>query len=195
MRCFLVIATLHAFTSTAFAQEADRGTATRDEDTSRHNGWYVAPTVGMTTVNGEATPEFGLRGAWLINRRFGIGLAGVGWADGPELEGQSTDGGYGGVLFQYVFASESFMHATTMTMIGGGAYCGPTTVRDTRECDNHYGFFTTDSTLNLEIIINENMRATLGGGYRLAIAEADSPLSSQDLRGFVARTSFEVGQF
>src|SRR5215470_13441002 len=35
-----------------------------------HSGWYVAPTMGVTTVKGEATMDFGLRGAWLINRRF-----------------------------------------------------------------------------------------------------------------------------
>ena len=196
MRSFIAIAIVLAQTSTVFAQEADSATEARSNgDARQRHGWYLAPTAGVTTVNGEATPEFGLRAAWLINRRFGIGLAGIGWANGPELEGQSTSGGYGGVLFQYVFAPESLVHVTTMTILGGGAYCGPTTRSGAHECESSYGFFSSDSTLNLELNINDSMRATLGGGYRFAIAESASPISSQDLRGFGARTSFEVGQF
>ena len=95
----------------------------------KHSGWYVAPTMGVTTVKGEATMDFGLRGAWLINRRFGVGLAAVGWANGPDVEGRRLEGGYGGAMFQYVFASGAFAHATTQTVIGGGAYCGRGAIR------------------------------------------------------------------
>jgi hypothetical protein len=179
------------------AVEADHAPEPRDEDDGgwlEHSGWYVAPTAGVTTVNGEGTAEFGFRGAWLINRRFGIGLAGIGWANGPEMNGRNMDGGYGGVLLQYVYASESFVHATTQTILGGGAYCGSGD-GETGNCKESHGFFTSDSTLNLEMNINENMRVTLGGGYRFVIAGDSSPISSTDLRGFVARTSIEVGQF
>src|SRR5262249_53422083 len=93
---------------------ADRPPA-RDEQkrSARRDAWYLAPTMGVTTVKGEATMEFGLRGAWLFAHRFGIGFAGVGWANGPDVGGRRLEGGYGGAMFQYVFASDAFAHATT----------------------------------------------------------------------------------
>lgn len=161
----------------------------------KHSGWYVAPTTGVTTVKGEATMDFGIRGAWLINRRFGVGLAAVGWANGPDVEGRRLEGGYGGAMFQYVFASGAFAHATTQTVIGGGAYCGPGATRYSDGCETAHGFFSSESTLNLELNVAENLRLTAGGGFRFAVAGGDGPLDSSDLRGFIGRTAIEFGEF
>jgi hypothetical protein len=198
MRRFIVLLAVLTYTPAVLASEpeADQGAEPRENSGFvKHSGYYVAPTAGVTTVDGEGTAEFGLRGAWLINRRFGIGLGAVGWAKGAELGGRNLNGGYGGVMLQGVFASESFLHATTQTIIGGGAYCLRTDSAGQNDCQSQYGFFTTDSTLNLEMNVNQNLRVTLGGGYRFVLAGDDSPISSQDLRGFVARTSFEFGEF
>ncbi len=198
MQRFIVILAVVAYCPAVLASEADadRGPE-RTEGTGfiKHSGYYIAPTAGVTTVDGEGTAEFGLRGAWLINRRFGIGLGAVGWAKGAELGGRNVNGGYGGLMLQSVFASDSFLHATTQTLIGGGAYCMRTDSEGRNDCQSSYGFFTTDSTLNLEMNVAEDLRVTVGGGYRFVLAGDSSPISSQDLRGFVARTSFEFGQF
>src|SRR5437868_2337558 len=56
-----------------------------------HNGWYVGPSFGSTMVNGNLAVNAGVKGAWLANRSYGLGLSayGFGWdgstQDNPTL--------------------------------------------------------------------------------------------------------------
>jgi len=88
----------------------------------KHNGWYVAPSFGGTTLDGHYSSLVGLHGSWLINRQFGIGLTAnaFGWdrtrIDSPQPNTR-VDGGYGGLLLQYIIASDKLVHGTVETTI------------------------------------------------------------------------------
>ncbi len=165
----------------------------------RHNGWYVAPSFGATTLDGGLTPLVGLRGAWLINRQFGIGLTGsaFGW-DNTHIDtpapGTRMDGGYGGLLLQYIIASDRIVHGSIDATIGGGGLCfDPTTGR--RECNDKVVFYVFEPTANVEVNITSWMRASLGAGYRFASVDDGRSQFKPEMGGFVTRTNIQFGQF
>src|SRR4051812_24015128 len=62
-------------------------------------GWYIAPTIGFTTMNGTYGDMAGLRSAVMLNQRVGVGVAGnlVGTRYSRISEDRVRDvGGYGG---------------------------------------------------------------------------------------------------
>jgi hypothetical protein len=166
----------------------------------KHNGWYVAPTFGATTLDGSYSSLVGLKGAWLINRQFGIGLAGnaFGW-NTAEIDfprpGTPVDGGYGGLLLQYVFASDKLVHGTVDATIGGGALCYQGAAGSRRDCNDAITFYVFEPTANVELNVTSWMRVAVGGGYRFAPIDDRSSLYKPELSGFVARTSIAFGQF
>jgi hypothetical protein len=166
----------------------------------QHNGWYVAPSFGATSLDGRYSSLVGLRGGWLINRQFGIGLAGnaFGWnatahIDSPRAN-QRVDGGYGGLLLQYVFASDKLLHGTVDATIGGGALCFDS-VSDRRSCNDAIGFYVVEPTASVELNVTSFMRIAVGGGYRFAAIDDRTTAYRPSVSGFVARTSVEFGRF
>jgi hypothetical protein len=164
-----------------------------------HNGWYVAPSIGATTLDGHLSSLVGVRGGWLINRQFGIGLAGnaFGWdtthIDTPRPNTR-VDGGYGGLLLQYIIASDKLVHGNIETTIGGGALCYDA-VSNRRDCNDAITFFVFEPTANLELNVTSFMRIAVGGGYRFTAVEETSTSYKPELSGFVTRTSIKFGQF
>jgi len=167
------------------------------EGVVRHHGWYVAPSIGATRVDGESAVTAGVRGAWLLDRTFGLGLAGTAFTnDTTETASPGTiDGGYGGLMLQYVLRPNDIVHASFDATIGGGAVCAGGTGREGNHCEQEHGFFMVESIANLEVNLARHVRLTLGGGYRFASAESRSPLSGGDLGGLVVRSSVMLGQF
>jgi hypothetical protein len=169
----------------------------------RHSGWYVAPSFGATGVDGHAGYLTGLRGAWVLNRTFGIGLAGNGFGwdvyhpDSLSSPDRRMAGGYGGVLLQYNLASDQLVHGFVDTTIGGGAACYD--VHDANQwdrCSSTALFFVFEPSANVELNVTKFMRVAVGAGYRLALTDSmNKGLASSDLSGLVARTNLEFGQF
>jgi hypothetical protein len=165
----------------------------------RHNGWYVAPSFGATTLDGSLTSLVGLRGGWLINRQFGIGLAGsaFGW-DSTYIDTPSPrsriDGGYGGLLLQYIIASDRIVHGSIDATIGGGGLCfDPTTGK--RECNDRVVFYVFEPTANVEVNVTSWMRVGVGAGYRFASVDDGRSQYKPEMGGFVTRTNIQFGQF
>jgi hypothetical protein len=166
-----------------------------------HNGFYLAPSLGTTSINGNLAYNVGFRGAWLVNRTFGLGLAGYGFGwdgrrgDNPTLSSdRRLNGGYGGLLMQYVIGSKHVVHGLIDTTVGGGYVCTDET-DDGRDCNRGRSFFMVEPTASVEVNVTDFMRISLGGGYRLAAAEERQGVSGRDLSGFVARTNLEFGIF
>jgi hypothetical protein len=161
-----------------------------------HNGGYAAPMFGITNMNGEVAPTFGLRGVWRVNRRFGLGLTGTALElnDFKPSE-KRMQVGYGGLLLEYVTSSNRLAHGMFDLTLGGGALC-----RDSREsardCREHaQTFFVAEPTANLELNVTSFMRIDAGAGYRLALTRDRDNLSSSDLSGFVGRIGLAFGRF
>ncbi len=166
-----------------------------------HHGYYVAPTVGVTTLDGEFAPLIGVRAAWLANRSFGLGFSFNGTLNQLDeklhYKGRAI-GFYGGLLTQYVIGSNHILHGFIDTTIGGGQTCRQTGVVDGEpgkdDCHGK-GFFMVEPMANLEINVARFLRVSLGAGYRVAVASNANELSSSQISGFVGKTSLEFGQF
>jgi hypothetical protein len=165
----------------------------------KHNGWYLAPSFGGTSLDGHYSSLVGLHGGWLINRQFGIGLTGsaFGWdrtrIDSP-LPDTRVDGGYGGLLLQYIIASDKLVHGSVETTIGGGALCyDGGTYR--HECDDRVTFFVLEPAANVELNVTSFMRIAVGAGYRFTAIDDNTFATKPELGGFVTRTSIKFGQF
>ena len=164
----------------------------------KHNGWYIAPSFGATSLDGHFSSMAGLRGGWLINRQFGIGLAAnvFGWdsthIDSPRANTR-VDGGYGGLLLQYVIASDQLLHGSIETTLGAGALCYDAASGE--RCNDPIRFYVFEPTANLELNVTSFMRIAVGGGYRFAAVKDSSRSPDAELSGFVTRTSLKFGQF
>ena len=180
-------------------QPADRPETIFNERPVR-TSWYVAPTSAATTIDDDLIYLPGVRGAWLPNRNLGLGLAfnvfmneeitGVAALDDARVAGV-----YGGFMLQYVVGSTRLVHGLIDTTLGGGGLCIREPLSSLEDCESTHAFFAIEPTLSVEINVASFARLAVGGGYRFAFAEAGSPLSNSELGGFVARTSFEFGQF
>jgi hypothetical protein len=166
-----------------------------------HTGWYVAPTIGQTAVASHIGYLTGLRGAWVVDRTFGIGVAANAFGfKGIEVEpsadgvNRQIAGGYGGVLVQYNFAADELVHAFVDATVGGGAACYHLDSGDNSPCRAN-AFFIFEPTANLELNVASFVRLAFGGGYRLAATDSDSAIPGSDLSGFVVRTGLEFGRF
>src|SRR6185503_20309888 len=138
--------------------EHDEGSATFDgaKDPGNRHAWYVAPTFGATYINGGFTPMYGVRGAFRINKKFGIGLAANGFDFDGENAGQQLEGGYGGVLMEYVLIQGEKLQLVSGSTVGGGAFCESEPGEYT--CKGSHGFFASEPTLNVEVNATSFMR-------------------------------------
>jgi hypothetical protein len=198
----LALASMIALASgTALAQTtpepAPAPTLIRPGEPFRYSGWYVAPTAGFTSIDGQLGYLPGLRAALMLNGKFGVGLAGNFMAtDQTEIKEREDRvrhvGGYAGAYAQYVFLSDHLVHAYADATVGTGGWCEQSTAE---HCDvRHFGFI--EPTVNLELNLTRHVRLATGVGYRLALAEKIAPdQSRRDLAGIVARTSLVIGAF
>jgi hypothetical protein len=161
----------------------------------RMTGWYLAPTAAFTTIDGHRGYVPGLRGAFMLNNRLGVGMA-VNFMATDQTHLRHDDvrqvGAYGGAYAQYIFRSSDRLHVYADATIGSGSWCQQSTGDD---C-NERKFAFLEPTLNLEVNITRNVHLATGVGYRLALAERNEASESRgDMAGIVARTSLVVGAF
>jgi hypothetical protein len=192
----LAIASLLVLASSTALAQGGPPAATLSEQSGplAVTGFYVAPTAGFTSFAGNTGYVAGLRGALMLNDKFGVGLAGnfIGTRHTRLSDDEVRDAGvYGGLYLQYVFSSTEMFHGYADTTIGGGSFCE----RGTGDHCDERDFAFVEPTLNLEINLTRNVRLAGGVGYRFAVAEDGPGLSSGDLSGTVARTSLIIGIF
>lgn len=120
-------------TASSSAQEGMNTVSWDDEMTTLagnhdHSGGYGALFFKGTSFNDQALLIGGVRGAWVVNRSFGIGLDLNGiipTAKYPGIDPVGMDqailvGGYGGLLLEPVLWSNKIVHLTFPLSIGAG---------------------------------------------------------------------------
>jgi hypothetical protein len=174
-----------------------------------HFGGYAAPSFGVTSLNDHTAFDIGARGAFIMNDRFGVGLAGyaMGWdgpsGDNPQLNKQhALAGGYGGLLLEYRVLPWFPIHGLIDTTFGGGFVCTSSHRVESdyddhsrRECDEGRGFGMILPTASVEVNLTRFMRLSTGAGYRFAFARDRDGISGRDLSGWTARTNLQFGWF
>jgi hypothetical protein len=170
-------------------------------DRVRSSGGYGAPTVAVTSVNGEAALVAGGQGGWILNRQFVIGGAGRGLVTLPDTDfrGQSAQIqlGYGGLLLEYIGAPAHLVHYGAGVVLGGGIaqiVDLPFDPQFDGDLDQS-AVFVAEPGGRLELNVTTYFRLGLGGGYRFVQGSDLRGVSNTDLSGPFGRLSFRFGQF
>jgi hypothetical protein len=158
-------------------------------------GWYVSPTSGFTSIDGDFAYTAGLRSAVVVNRTFGYGLAGnlIGTESTQFAKNDVRNiGGYAGAYVQYIVRSNSVVHAFADVTAGLGSWC-PTIDDDGCQQRRDFGFL--EPTVNVELNVFRWMRVSTGVGYRATLTESGPGYGSRQLSGVVARSGLIFGMF
>ena len=164
------------------------------------SGGFGGPVIKFTQVNGEFGLLIGGRGGWIINHAFVIGGGGYGLTssvssniiqDGELL---NLTMGYGGVEMEYIYLSDSLVHASIYLLLGGGGL----TYKDFS--NGEYPkiidkFWVANPSINIEVNITPFFRIAVGAGYRF-ITDVDlGYLTNSDIAGVEGVLTFKFGKF
>ena len=186
-------------------------------DHDLHHGGWGAPTAAWTRLMDQDALLVGLRGGWIIDHRFSIGIAGYGLT--TPVENRNYDihlveqgvlphqrslfrTGYGGLLLEPVIAYRSPVHISLPILIGAGG-CGYQTYTDLPGegidpetwHDDTDAYFVLEPGIDLEFNLVKLVKLGLGASYRYT-SDITLPETAKDaLRGFSANMSIKVGVF
>jgi len=171
-------------------------------------GGYGAFNIGYTTIDDRSALLMGLRGAWVIDHHFAIGLAGYGFFNNLSKTQNSNDyylgGGYGGFYFEPIVAPKSSVHVSFPIFIGGG---GVTTIPQNYWDNDFYpylwdydAFFVFEPGVELEFNLVKFFRLAVGASYRLTNGvilqnNFNNQIPTNALNAFNFYVIFKFGKF
>jgi hypothetical protein len=121
---------------------------------------------------------------------------------GTRKHGNNLQGGYGGVLLEYILFPQSRIHVSFPLTIGGGYiyHSHLAHLSDSTDSQNkwyHHGdhFFVIEPGVKLEINVVKHLRVDLGISYRYS-PERDHRVTSPDmLNQLTGKLTFRFGKF
>ncbi|MBK8613689.1 MAG: hypothetical protein IPN85_09380 [Flavobacteriales bacterium] len=208
---FTLSAALHAQTT---EEQPMRTLFGSDHDL--HSGGWGAPTAAYTRIMDQDAMLVGLRGGWIIDHRFTLGIAGYGLvtpvnnanydahliADGLTPQQKSRfQTGYGGLLLEPIIAYRSPIHISLPILIGAGG-CGYQTFTGLPQDfdpysyhDDFQAFFVLEPGIDLEMNLVKLVKLGLGASYRYTSDVTLPGTPKNAMEGFNASLSIKVGVF
>ena len=165
------------------------------------SGGYGGPLIKVGQINGGTGIFLGGQGGWIVNHRFVLGGKGYGLVNAVEIEGLQNirlDFGCGGVLLEYVIASNKPVHFSIESMIGGGRvrYDVNDHKKDHDDIDFSYdSFFMIEPGVNLMLNLSTNLRLGTGVTYRYIRGVDYETLTDSDLSGVSIQLLLKFGKF
>ncbi len=199
MKTLIILLLASLFAAPVYAQDE-----TLLGDQPLESGWYGAPTIQLTSVNGKAGVLVGGRGGWIINHTVALGFAGYGLANDIEANVSGPDGepyldlAYGGFQVEVILQSSRLVHYSLHTLIGGGTVGfrdGWADDHDGYDHRNMDGFFVLEPGANLDVNVTTWFRTSLGVSYRYVSGISSGATTNSDLRGPSGMLSFRFGSF
>jgi hypothetical protein len=163
------------------------------------SGGYGALVVKFGHIKGEGGVFVGVQGGWIVSHTLVIGGGGYGLANNIRVE----DGvcprlgfGYGGLLLEYIIASDKLAHASLQALIGAGGvnYHGGECTEDDPTGDDNL-FLVLEPGANLMVNLHNYVRIGIGAAYRYVDGVDYGDLSHSDLSGFTGQLIFKFGYF
>jgi hypothetical protein len=181
------------------------------------HGGYGAIMVEYSQIDNKDAVLVGGRGAWIINHRLAIGMAGKGIASSISYPYSNADpqfkdkyylnGGYGGLLIEPIIAPFSAVHISFPVIIGAGGAVYSLQSRYRNDWEDNYwetldasAFFVFEPGMEINLNVVQFMRISFGGYYRLTSGlNLEDPYGmkaeSNILDGFSAGISLKFGKF
>ena len=170
---------------------------------NKSNGGYGALNIGYTQIDGHDALISGVRGAFIFDHSFAIGLGGYGFVNNlnsykynnPRNE-YSIAGGYGGLFIEPIVWGKKPVHLSFPVLIGmGGVARVNNYVWDWDMEYNSDVFFVIEPAVELEFNLARFFRLALAASYRHT---SDIELYQTDknvLHGFNFGATFKFGKF
>ncbi len=206
--CLLLLATC------AFAQEEEEMKTLFGNNGITSHGGYGGITTSYTNIDNRDAIMIGARGAWLINHKIGIGLAGTGFLTEGKVDTQlngdryQLEGGYGGLFLEYIVNPNSPIHLSFPLTIGAGGVSYTESYNSFRGNDfDHFGeddeaFFVIEPGVELELNLLKFMRMAFGVSYRYTsdvslnyVSNNQTIVSKDVLNGFSGGITLKFGKF
>lgn len=203
--CFLFTAlgSIWAQTLPAVTQEPE----TLFQGEMRH-GFYVAPSFQLTHWQDRSGVMVGGKAAWVLNQKFGIGLAGYGLTSRNNIgevfpyNNVFLQVGYGGILLEYTPMPAQLLHFSFPIVIGlgGAAYTNDAVGNNTSgsysyEVYQTDTFFIVEPGIQAELNLAKFLRAGLGVGYRFAQGVDLSTSTDKHMSAPSISLLFKFGKF
>jgi hypothetical protein len=143
-------------------------------------GGYGGPRVAFSSFNGKDAWLVGGKGGVILNRHFVIGGAGYGIVNSPKFYISDDEpvayleGGYGGLLLEYIIKPLKVLHLSFPLVVGGGnlMYSDSPVSMDDHNFNQsilyNSNFFVIEPGAELELNVVRFMRIAIGVSYRYA---------------------------
>ncbi len=169
-------------------------------------GGYGGTRVAFSSFAGHDTWLVGGRGGAIFNNSFVIGGAGYGIVNSPkfvnvvENEVAYLEGGYGGMLLEYILMPHKLVHLSFPLVIGAGGLLysdtpatGGTDIGQSILANT--AFFVVEPGVELELNVVKFMRLSVGATYRYASGIDLPNTSSTAFNGLSGTFSLKFGKF
>ena len=176
----------------------------------KSNGGYGAISLGYSKIDNSDAFVGGVRGGFIFDHKFAIGLAGYGFINNlddhhyhdPIKDDYYLAGGYGGLLLEPIIAGKSPVHVSFPIILGIGGVSQIDGYWDWDwDEDGHYHeigsdlIFVFEPGIDLEFNLARHFRLAASATYRFT---SDIELYATDadaLRGFQFGLTFKFGKF
>lgn len=170
------------------------------------HGFYTSFGGGWTQVDQKDGFTAGLKMSWLTGHRFGMGMA-ANFFSGDLLVDhpipavfRNLQGGYGGLLFQYILMPASPVHLNFPVIVGAGGISS-STIYYWKDQEPEYitqesaAFLIAEPGAEIEFNLYRWLRLSIGGSYRFTTDIMLPGYSPQLFNGFNTSLTLKLGKF
>lgn len=134
------------------------------------SGGYGGFKMAYGSIDGLNTLFIGGQGGWVINHQLVIGGGGMNFTSEERFDANLNsayefDGGYGGILIEYMLKPASLVHLSFPLLIGGGGIGYESANNTPDPVNGDAGFFVIQPGVELQLNVLPFMRIALGGSY------------------------------
>ncbi|QHL88997.1 hypothetical protein GU926_16790 [Nibribacter ruber] len=173
-----------------------------------NHGFYLAPSLQLSRFQGTSGFLAGGRGAWLLNHKVALGVAGYALTtqnnigEIPETNNAFLQVGYGGALLEYIPKPNQLLHVTFPLIMGIGGAAYTDNFSDNQNTGNYsYEIYHTDTFLVIEpglqaeLNLARFMRLGLAFSYRFTYGVQLPKSTDQDLSAPALTLTAKFGRF
>lgn len=138
------------------------------------NGGYGGFHTAFAKIEDRNTFFFGGQGGWVINHSIVFGGGGMGFNTDLKYDERLDDqyrfeGGYGGILLEFIVKPNNVVHFNFPMFIGGGGIRYTTNSKNFNSSyqEDEAGFFIFEPGVDLQVNLLPFMRLAIGARYKI----------------------------
>jgi hypothetical protein len=169
---------------------------------SRESGAFGAPVFKYTRVAGKPALVTGVKGGWIINKRFVLGAGyyvltsnvSSDFTDTEYNKNLLIDLKYGGLDFEYLMLYNSKYNLTINMLLAGGGLSFY--LNNISKKFSYRNLLVWEPQINFEIELYKWLHADAGVSYRLVSSYEDIyNITKDDLQGLNIILTFKLGKY